>query len=54
MRKILNVSFVVLALTTAVMALPGPKPPTVPEPATLTLLGSGIAAVAVWLRKGRK
>jgi len=56
LKRILLIAVAVLALTGRILADASapPQVPAVPEPATLLLLGSGLAVAAYGLRKARK
>jgi hypothetical protein len=56
LKRILLIAVAVLTLTGRILADESapPQVPAVPEPATLLLLGSGLAVAAYGLRKGRK
>jgi len=56
LNRILLIAVAVLALTGRILADAStpPQVPAVPEPATLLLLGSGLAVAAYGLRKARK
>lgn len=57
MTRFFKVAMLVLATATVLMAAPvsrGVPTQQVPEPATLALMGSGLAAMGAWLRGKRR